>query len=395
MRFASALTTKTDWAEAVEDLGRQVAAQLGPVKTDLAVLFVHPKFVPQIDALVESAQKAVGAGHLVGCTGAGIIGVDQEVEQQPAISLLVAELPGVEVAPFHLTEKNLEESTGPDFWHFQLELEADASPQFLMFVDPFTTHAVQLVDALTDAYPQAPIVGGLASGAHNAGENRLFLDGKVYDDGAVGVGLTGKIALRTVVSQGCRPIGQPLVVTRAEKNVVFELGGRPPMKILQEMLPQLPAKDRQLARSGLLFLGRVINEYQEEYGRGDFLIRNLIESDRESGALAVADLMRTGQTVQFQVRDGETADEDLRHLLQQEQRSLVGKPPRAALLFTCLGRGEGMYGSAHHDIRAVQQSLGPLPVAGFFCNGEIGPVGQRAFVHGFTSVLGLFTEPAA
>jgi small ligand-binding sensory domain FIST len=381
--------------EAVEDLGRQVAAQLGSAKTELAVMFVHPKFGLQIDALVESVQKTIGARNLIGCTGAGIIGVDQEVEQQPAISLLVGELPGVEVTPFHLTEKNLEESTGADFWHFQLDLEPDTSPQFLMFVDPFTTHAVQLVDALTEAYPQAPIIGGLASGAQQPGEIRLFLDGKIYDEGAVGVGLTGKILLQTVVSQGCRPIGEPLVVTRAEKNVVFELGGRPPMKILQEMLPQLPAKDRQLARSGLLFIGRVINEYQDEYGRGDFLIRNLIESDRESGALSVADMMRTGQTVQFQVRDGETADEDLRQLLQKKHNALAGKPPHAALLFTCLGRGEGMYGSAHHDIQAVQECLGPLPVAGFFCNGEIGPVGQRAFVHGFTSVLGLFTEPAA
>src|ERR1017187_613661 len=247
MRFASALTTKLVVAEAVEDLGRQAAAETRPAKIELAMMFVHPKFAPQIDGLVESVQKAVGARHLIGCTGAGIIGVDQEVEQQPAISLLAGELPGVEVAPFHLEEKNLEESTGPDFWHFQLELEPDASPQFLMFVDPFTTHAVQLVDALTDAYPRAPIVGGLASGAQQPGENRLFLDGKVYDDGAVGVGLTGKIALRTVVSQGCRPIGEPLVVTRAEKNVVFELGGRPPLKLLTQMLPQLPAKDRQLA----------------------------------------------------------------------------------------------------------------------------------------------------
>ncbi len=357
-------------------------------------MFVHPKFALQIDEVVESAQKTIGARHLIGCTGGGIIGVDQEVEQQPAISLLVGELPGVEFAPFHLDEKNLEESTGADFWHFQLDLEPDASPQFLMFVDPFTTHAVQLVDVLTEAYPLAPIIGGLASGAQQPGENRLFLDGTIYDEGAVGVGLTGKILLQTVVSQGCRPIGEPLVVTRAEKNVVFELGGRPPMKILQEMLPQLPAKDRQLARSGLLFIGRVINEYQDEYGRGDFLIRNLIESDRESGALAVADMMRTGQTVQFQVRDGETADEDLRQLLQKKHQSLAGKPPHAALLFTCLGRGEGMYGSAHHDIQAVQENLGPLPIAGFFCNGEIGPVGQRAFVHGFTSVLGLFTEPS-
>src|ERR1035441_927002 len=199
MRFASALTTKLVVAEAVEDLGRQVAAQLGPAKIELAMMFVHPKFAPQIDGLVESVQKAVGARHLIGCTGAGIIGVDQEVEQQPAISLLAGELPGVEVDPFHMEEKNLQESTGPDFWHFQLELEPGASPQFLVFVDPFTTHAVQLVDALTDAYPQAPIVGGLASGAQQAGENRLFLDGKIYHRGAAGIRLTGTLPLLPLV----------------------------------------------------------------------------------------------------------------------------------------------------------------------------------------------------
>jgi small ligand-binding sensory domain FIST len=392
MQFASALTTKTDWAEAVEDLGRQIATQFGPAKTDLAVLFAHPKFVPQIDDLIESAQKAVGARHLIGCTGAGIIGIDREVEQKPAVSVLVAELPEVGFAPFHLTEKQLEESSGPGFWHFQLELEPGASPNFILLVDPFTTRAMQLVDALAEAYPQAPMIGGLASGAQQPGENRLFLDGETYDEGAVGLGLTGKVALRTVVSQGCRPIGEPFTVTRADKNIVFELAGRPPMKVLQEMLPQLPARDQKLARSAL-FLGRVINEYQEEFSRGDFLIRNLIGSDPQSGALAVGDLMRTGQTVQFQVRDGETADEDLRHLLEKERRDLAGHQPRGALLFSCLGRGEGMYGAAHHDIKAVQENLGPMPVAGFFCNGEIGPVGQRTFIHGFTSVLGLFTEP--
>ena len=394
MRFASALTTKADWTEAVEDLGRQVTAQLGPAKTDLAVLFAHPKFVPQIDELVESAQKAVGARHLIGCTGAGIIGTDQELEQKPAVSLLAGELPGAEVSPFHLTEKELEESTGPAFWHFQLELEPSAGLNLLLFVDPFTTRAMQLVDALAEAYPQAPMIGGLASGGQQPGENRLFLDGETYDEGAVAVGLTGKIALRTVVSQGCRPIGEPLTVTRAEKNIVFELAGRSPMKVLQEMLPQLPARDQKLARSAL-FLGRVINEYREEFGRGDFLIRNLIGSDPQSGALAVGDLMRTGQTVQFQVRDADTADEDLRHLLTNERRELGESQPCGVLLFSCVGRGEGMYGTAHHDIKLVQESLGPVPAAGFFCNGEIGPVGQRPFIHGFTSVVGLFTEPTS
>src|ERR1035437_3722759 len=212
MRFASALTTRADWTEAVEDLAGQIISQLGPAKTDLAVLFAHPKFVPHIDELAQSIQKAIGARHLIGCTGAGIIGTEQEVEQKPAISLLVGEMPDVQVAPFHLTEKDLEESTGPAFWHFQLELEPTATPNFIVFVDPFTTRAMHLVDALAEAYPQAPMIGGLASGAQQPGENRLFLDDKTYDEGAIGVGLTGRIALRTVVSQGCRPIGEPFTV---------------------------------------------------------------------------------------------------------------------------------------------------------------------------------------
>jgi small ligand-binding sensory domain FIST len=392
MRFASALTTKTDWAEAVDDLGQQVAARLGPAKSHLAVLFAHPNYVPRIDQIIDATQKAVGPRHLIGCTGAGIISADQELEEKPSLSLLVGELPDVEIFPFHLTEKELEESTGPAYWHFQLELEPSAAPQFIVLVDPFTTRAMQLVDALVEAYPQSPMIGGLASGAQQPGDNRLFIDGKVYDEGAVGVGLTGRVVLRSVVSQGCRPIGEPFTVTRADKNIVFELAGRPPMKILQEMLPQLPTRDRELARSAL-FLGRVVNEYQEEFARGDFLIRNLIGSDPQSGALAVGDLLRTGQTVQFQVRDAETADEDLRHLLAAERQRLGKNQPCGALLFSCLGRGERMYGAAHHDIKLVQENLGPVPVAGFFCNGEIGPVGHRAFIHGFTSVVGLFMEP--
>src|SRR5208282_857389 len=175
-------------------------------------------------------------------------------------------------------------------------------------------------------------------------------------EGAVGIGLTGRGSLRTEVTQGCRPIGEPLTVTRADKNIVFELAGRPPMKILKEMLHRMPNRDRDLARSAL-FLGRVVNEYQEEFSRGDFLIRNLIGSDPQSGALAVGDLMRTGQTVQFQVRDAQTADEDLRHLLAKERNELAKTQPRGALLFSCLGRGERMYGTADHDIRAVQENI--------------------------------------
>jgi len=158
------------------------------------------------------------------------------------------------------------------------------------------------------------------------------------------------------------------------------------------MLPQLPASDQKLARTAL-FLGRVINEYQEDFGRGDFLIRNLLDHDSSSGALAVNDWMRTGQTVQFQVRDGSSAAVDLNELLRKERERSTRSPVRGAVIFSCLGRGEGMYGERNHDIRAVQEGIGPVPAAGFFANGEIGPVGAETFVHGFTSVIGLFAEP--
>ena len=394
MIFGAALSTKTDSVDLVEELSVQMRAHFGSEKTDLALLFVHPQFIPQIDELLEGVRRTTGVRHLTGCTGGGIIGTREEIENKPAVSLLVGQMPEVEVAPFHVTQHDLEESTGPGFWHYQLEVEPAENANLVLLADPFSIQAVQLVQALGEAYPGAPIVGGLASGGQQPGENRLFLDDEVFDEGAVGVALTGKIVLHAIVSQGCKPIGQPLTVTRAEKNIILELGGRPPLAVLQEMLPQLPQEEQQLARTAL-FLGRVINEYKEEFSRGDFLIRNLVGHDPQSGALAVGDWMRTGQTVQFQVRDSRCADEDLRHLLAKEQQHYKRTPPAGALLFSCLGRGQGMYGEASHDIKALQQYVGPVPTAGFFCNGEIGPIGDRTFVHGFTSVIGLLTEPGS
>ncbi len=394
MNFASAITTKTEWTEVVEDLTLQIRRQLGSARPDLALLFVHPEFVPQLEDLVEALRNALGVTHLMGCTGGGVIGNQEEIERKPAVSLLAGQLPGAKIRTFHITEQELEEASGPDFWHFQTEVLPAENPNLLLLADPFSIQAVQLVQELSLAYPAAPLIGGLASGGRQPGENRLFLDDEIYDEGAIGAALTGNVTLHAIVSQGCKPIGEPLTVTRADKNLIFELGGRPPGVVLQELLPQLPQTDQKLARTAL-FLGRVVNEYQEDFGRGDFLIRNLIGLDQQSGALAVGDWMRTGQTVQFQVRDGESADEDLKHLLEKEKVQLGKAAPQGAVLFSCLGRGEGMYGVRNHDINMLHQVVGSVPTAGFFCNGEIGPVGERAFVHGFTSVIGLFTEPAA
>ena len=391
MKFASALSTKTDLVDLVQDLAGQIRSSLGPEKIDLAMLFVHPRLLGETSGWLESVRRGIGARHLVGCTGSGIIGDCRECEDEPAVALLAAHLPAVEVVPFHITQAELEEASGPAFWHFQLETTPATEPNFLVFLEPFSIHATELVAALAAAFPGAPILGGLASGGRQAGDCQLFLDDEVLDNGAVGVALAGNLELRTVVSQGCRPIGQPFTITRADRNIIFELGGRPPLAVLEEMLAAMPLSEQKLAQNTMC-LGRVINEYQEDFGRGDFVVRNLIGHDPSSGAMAIGDLVHTGQTVQFQVRDGTTAAADLETLLQQEQQLAVRAPVRGAVLVSCLGRGAGMYGEPNHDINTVQRILGPVPVAGFFANGEIGPVSRKPFIHGFTSVIGLFTE---
>ena len=391
MKFASALSTQTDLLDLVQDLSRQIRADFGAEKIDLVLLFAHPDVLRANAGLAETVRRGLGARHLVGCSGAAILGNHQECEQQPAVSVLAAQLPGVEVTPFSIDAETLADAAGPAFWHFQLDVAPELQPNLLVFLDPFSIPAAALVDVLGAAYPAMPLIGGLASGGRQPGDCRLFFDDETLEAGAVGVALSGNIELRALISQGCRPIGQPLTITRADKNVIIELGGRPPLAVLQELLPQLPAGDQKLAQTAVL-LGRVINEYQEDFAQGDFLVRNLIGHDPASGALAIGDWVRTGQTVQFQVRDGATAAADLETLLLRERARVDRTQVRGALLVSCMGRGAGMYGAPNHDIEALQQVLGPLPVAGFFANGEIGPVGAKSFVHGFTSVIGLFAE---
>ena len=233
-------------------------------------------------------------------------------------------------------------------------------------------------------------MGGMASGAAEAGETILFHDRTIHRDGAVGARLPRAVPVRTLVSQGCRPIGQPLVVTRAERNLLQELGGRPALERLRETVGALPPPDQELVSHGL-HVGRVIDEYKSEHGLGDFLIRGVIGADPGTGAIAVGDHLEVGQTLRFQVRDAATADEELRSLLEQEVAHLPGRAA-GALLFTCNGRGSRMFGVPDHDAKLVSSFLGGAPLAGFFCAGELGPVGGKNFVHGFTASLAVFVD---
>jgi small ligand-binding sensory domain FIST len=310
----------------------------------------------------------------VGTTAVSVLQDGQEVEEEPALALLAARLP----AP--ATPVRLRAVEGPD------GLEVHGIPDdlpdgstLLLLPDPFSFPTDSVIDRLAEAHPEVQVVGGMASAARGPGGNRLVLDEEVADDGAVGVLLDPSVPVRAVVSQGCRPIGQPMIVTKAERNVVYELAGQPALERLLGLLRDLPPDDRTLAERGL-HVGQVIDERKAEFGRGDFLIRNVLGADRANGAVAVGGQVEVGSTVQFQVRDALSADEDLRALMAD-----AGDPPEGALVFTCNGRGERFFGTPHHDAEVVHAATGGAPVAGMFCAGEIGPVGGRAFLHGLTA----------
>jgi small ligand-binding sensory domain FIST len=260
----------------------------------------------------------------------------------------------------------------------------------MLLVDPFSFPAAAFAARLNEEEPKGvPLVGGLAAGAAEPGSQALFLDGELLGEGAVGAVLRD-LSVRTVVSQGCAPIGRDAVITAAEGNVVFELAGQPAIERLRADLGALTVEQQRLAATGGVLAGLVINENRSEYRRGDYLMRGLIGGDGETGALAIGEPVRVGQTLRFHVRDARAADEDLREGLASVLRD--GDAAAGALLFTCNGRGRNMFPQPDHDARLVQEALGADAVAGFFCAGEIGPVGGRAFVHGFTATLALFLQ---
>jgi small ligand-binding sensory domain FIST len=295
------------------------------------------------------------------------------------------------VAGFHLETTSLPlPAADPAPWRTIVGAQPETQPKLLLLADPFTMDAAALVGGLDRAYPGTSKFGGLASGARRPGENRLFLGSDVHRSGAVGVALSGDVAVDTVIAQGCRPIGKPMFVTRCRGGLLQGLDDGKPLQILADLFTSLTGRDRELMESSL-FLGLDLREERIEYDPGELLVRNLIGADRETGALAVAAELRPMQVVQFVLRDARTAEEDLRRMLERCRRAGASRPA-GALLFSCVGRGVGLFGHPDHDTGLFEESLGPTPLGGLFCNGEIGPIGGTTFLHGYTSAFALFRE---
>lgn len=390
-RCGCGVSTQPRLDVALSDAVAAASADLGLAEptgaaADLGVVFVSAAYGPTIRPLLEHLADLVPARHVLAATCEGVLAGEREYESGPAVAVWLARLPGAWLEPVSLEYTQTPDGGMFAGWPAGLAGRMPANAALVLLADPFSFPVDALIRRLEEEHPGLPIVGGMASGGSRPGSNTLAINQRTYDSGAVGVLVGGSVRVRPVVSQGCRPVGRPLVITKAEENLIVELGGTPALDRLREMYGDLDDADRELVRSSL-HVGRAASEYRDTFRRGDFLVRNVLGADPDSGVIAVGDLVRAGQTVQFHVRDAASADEDLRELLCGDATEA---DPAGALVFTCNGRGSRLFAEPNHDAKCLQRCLGPLPAAGFFAQGEIGPIGKRTFLHGFTASIAIF-----
>ena len=387
-RCGCGTSAQADLGAALHEAVAAARAELGggPEAADVAIVFASAAYGTAVRPAFEALADVVPATTLIGATAEGVLGGSEEFERVPAVVVWLARLPGGLVRAMSLDYRQTPDGGMFVGWPDDLDAAWPDNAAVLLIADPFSFPVDAFIARMEEEHPGVPIIGGMASGGADPGSNTLVVGSRTEDSGAVGLVIGGGVRIRPVVSQGCRPIGKPMIVTKAEENLIVELGGRPATERLRETYGELDAADRLLVRSSL-HMGRAATEYRDTFRRGDFLVRNVIGADPESGVIAVGDSVRTGQTVQFHVRDAASADDDLRELLQA---AAAGPRPVGALVFTCNGRGRRLFDTPHHDARCLQDCLGPLPVAGFFAQGELGPIGDRTFLHGFTASIALF-----
>lgn len=416
MQWTNALSTHPSLETAVTEVTEAIEQSLVG-DPHLGILFISSAYASDYPRLMPLLIEKLSLPILIGCGGSGIVGTDRErkileLEGIPALSLSVAHLPGTQIDAFHLSADELPDlDSPPEAWIDKIGIDPQKNPQFILLSDPFSAKINDLLEGLDFAYPSSVKIGGLASTGTLGVQNSLFYhhpptsNQSLYRDGTVGLALSGNIILETIVAQGCRPIGKPYRVSQGDRNVILELieidsddraigtsSSRPPLETLRDLMSTLSDKDRDLAQNSL-FIGIVRDEFKLQLRQGDFLIRNLLGVDPRSGAIAIGDRVRPGQRIQFHLRDAHTSAEVqlLLEAHQHERQEMTA--PIGALMFSCLGRGEGLYGQPNFDSTLFRRYFPNTSLGGFFCNGEIGPVGGRTFLHGYTSAFAILRQP--
>jgi small ligand-binding sensory domain FIST len=382
VKVGVAISTEQESFEAGAAAGRAVAQALAGAPADLAMVFASGEHLGAPEEALQAIHAAVEPAALVGCAAGGVLGSGRELEGGTALAVWAASFGGDgEATPFHATI----DEDGLDATVEGLPPLAGASGAILL-ADPYSFPTDPVLGLIAEQAPGVPVLGGIASAHGPAGP--LFVDGESHDQGAVGVSLEG-VELLACVSQGAAPLGRELTITAAEGNIIHELAGRPALQMVERIVAELSPRERALVAGGLL-IGIVIDSGKPEYAQGDFLVRGVLGADPDTGSIAVGANVRSGQVVRLHARDARSADEDLHRALRLQAEAMAGGTPAGVLLFSCNGRGRAMFGAPDHDAEAVERELGGTPAAGFFAAGEIGPVGGRSFLHGFTATLAVF-----
>ena len=383
IKFASAITTERELDRVVQALERDIRAQIDFAETDFLTVFFSSHWATVAPSIADRLQSLFNPRLLIGCTCEGVIGTDHEIERERAVSVVVAKLPHATLVPFSFDTDDWAMLEEDNAFRQLVGLPAETRLVVLL-ADPHSTPIDGVLDAFNMHYPGIPLVGGMASGGAQPGNNVLVLNDRAFMAGAVGVALAGDFDVDVIVSQGCRPFGKTFTVSDAEDNVLRGLEGMPTLEQVQNLVAELSEADRALLKNGL-FVGRAVRS--GDLGRGDFLIRSVVGIDRSSGSLGVGDAIRIGETIQFHLRDQNTAEEDLEMLLMPES---LDEPPVGMLLFSCNGRGTRLYDHPDGDVSIIQGILGKINLAGFFCAGEIGPIAGKNFLHGHTASIAMF-----
>ena len=393
MRWASSAQVGAVLGDNLARAAEEIAAQLTGERADLLAAFVTGHFSDAYPYLPDLLRHHVSHDVLIGCSASGVIGGGREVEGQPAVALVAARLPGVRLQTRQVETDALPDAdAAPQLWRDWLGLEGRDPAHVVVLGDPFSTDLEPLLGGLDYALPAGVKIGGLASAGNGPGQNALFRSAGAHRSGAVLLLLEGNLALDSIVAQGCRPIGEPLTVTRCERNVLVEVNREAPLRYLGNLIGRLPEGDRERMRSSL-FIGLQTDVPDGSGAPGHFLIRNLTGIDYKRGVLAVGGLLQEGQVIQFHLRDRITSSEDLERLLSRHSAEQE-RAPAGALLFSCVGRGRHLYGRPNHDTEVFTRRLGTIPMGGFFCSGEIGPVAGSTYTHGYTSAFALAREPS-
>jgi small ligand-binding sensory domain FIST len=378
------LSTEHDPLRAGSDAAGAVARVLGSAQPDVAVVFTSGTHLAAPEALLEGLQTQLAPQALVGCGAGGVLADRRELESETAVAVWAADFGGTgHASVFHATL----ETDGDDALLNGLP-DVEGTSAAIMLSDPYSFPADVALGELARRARAVPVLGGLASARTQQGTAALFCGERVCEQGAVGVVLHD-VEVLPCVSQGAAPVGREMTVTAAEGNVIHELAGRPALESVERTIAELAPRDRALVATGLL-IGIVIDTGKPEYEQGDFLVRGVLGADPQDGSLIVGASVHDGQIVRLHVRDANSAGADLRRALRRHSEAMDGCSPAGALVFACNGRGRAMFGIPDHDATLVSDELQGAPAAGFFAAGEIGPVGGRSFLHGFTATLAVF-----